>query len=83
MTCSIMSARRSVVGDVRGVLGGNDHGVDAHGAIVVVFDGHLGLPVGTEIGERAALAHLGQAAGQTCGPGEMARGMYSSVSSQA
>ena len=65
------------------VLRGNDHGLDAHGAVVVVFDGHLRLAVGTQIGQRAVLAHLGQPRGVSLCASEMASGMYSGVSSQA
>ena len=39
------------------VLGGEHHGVDADRAgLVVVLDGDLGLPVGTQVGQRAVLA---------------------------
>ncbi|MNT12086.1 hypothetical protein D3C72_1470010 [compost metagenome] len=56
-----------LVGDVGGVLGRDDDGVDAHGAIALVLHRHLGLAVGTQVIEAQALAGLGQPAGQLMG----------------
>ncbi|EON23632.1 hypothetical protein CF8_2290 [Nocardioides sp. CF8] len=54
--------------DVLGVLGREHDGVDADGTVVlVVGDRHLGLAVGTEVGERAVLADLGQRLGEALG----------------
>ena len=51
MTFSIMSRSMVVMGDFRGVLGGKHHGVHAaRGDVVLVFDGHLSLAVGAQIG---------------------------------
>ena len=53
---------------LRRVLRGDDDRVDAHRAArLVVFDGDLGLSVGAEIIDQAALAHLGEALGQRVG----------------
>ena len=52
------------------VLGGNDHRIDAHGTLVVVFHGHLRLSVGTKIGQKSAFAHLRQAHGKLMGQGD-------------
>jgi hypothetical protein len=69
--------------DVLGVLGAEDHGVDANRPVVaVVLDGDLGLAVGTQVGQRAVLADLGQALGQRCAI-EIGSGISSGVSSQA
>ena len=44
---------------------GDHDGVDAHRAVVaVVLDGDLGLAVGTQVGQRAVLADLGQPLGE-------------------
>ena len=57
-----------VVADVFGVLGGDDDGIHSHGAIVgIVLDGDLGLAVGTEVGELAVLANLGELVGELVG----------------
>ena len=62
-TCSRMSgvsrSSRSMSG---GVLGGDDHGVEADGLVAVVLDGDLGLAVGPQVGDGAVLADLGQPA---------------------
>ena len=51
-----------VVGDVRGVLGGDEDGVHAlgdHGTVLLlVLHSHLGLPIGTQPGYLAVLPHL-------------------------
>ena len=62
MTCFWMSGvQLGVEVDALGVLRGQHHGVDADGAVVVVvLDGDLGLAVGTQVVERAVLAHLGE-----------------------
>ena len=53
---------------LRVVLRGDQHGVDAQRLVVlVVFDGHLGLAVRTQVRHFAGLAHFGQAEGQTVG----------------
>ena len=50
-----------VVGDRLGVLGGDDHGVDADRLVVlVVLDRDLALAVGSKVRQLAALADLGQ-----------------------
>ncbi len=62
MTCCLMSASSWACSIVGAVLGREDDGVDAHGAVVlVVLDRDLGLAVGTQVGERAVLADLGEA----------------------
>ena len=54
--------------DVLGVLGGEHDGVDADRAVVVVvLDGDLGLAVGTQVGQRAVLADLGEPLGEPVG----------------
>ena len=65
MTCFLMSASSVSRVTSLGVLGGEHHGVDADGTVlVVVLDGDLGLAVGTQVGERAVLADLGQPLGE-------------------
>ena len=51
------------------MLGGDDDGVDAHGLVLlVVFDGHLALGIGAQVGHHAALApYVGQHAQQSVG----------------
>ena len=46
------------------VLGGENDGVDVHRLIAVIFDRDLCLAVGTQIRQRAVLAHLGELARQ-------------------
>ena len=53
--------------DIRRVLVGDDDGVDAAGLVVHIFHSHLGLAVGTQIGESAVLAHLSQTLGELVG----------------
>ena len=58
-----------VGGDLRlrnllGVLGGDDHRIHAHGRSSLVLDGDLRLAVGTQVGQRPVLAHLGEAGGK-------------------
>ncbi len=54
-----------------GVLGGDDHGVHAHRAMVlVVFHCDLGLAVGPQLVELAALADLGEAHGEPVRQGD-------------
>ena len=58
---------RGVV-DLLGVLGGEHDGVDADRAVLgVVLDGDLGLAVGSQVVERAVLAHLESAAARGAG----------------
>ena len=50
-----------LVGDGLGVLGRDDHRVDANGLVVlVVLDRDLALAVGAEVGQLAVLAHFGE-----------------------
>ena len=56
-----------VVGHVGFVLGGNDHGVHPFGLAVFIFDGHLGLAVGTQKVQGAVFSHRGQSAGEFVG----------------
>ena len=53
--------------NIRGMLGADQHGVDALGFAVGIFDRHLGLAIRAQPGQGAALAHLGQLAGQLVG----------------
>src|SRR5699024_8883606 len=53
--------------DVLPVLGGDDHRVHPDGAVALVLHRHLAFAVGAQIVHLAALAHLGQAAGQLVG----------------
>ena len=55
------------VGNIRGMLGADEHGVDAFGFAEGVFDRNLGLAIRAQPGQGAALAHLGQLAGQLVG----------------
>ncbi len=55
------------------VLGGDHHVRDSPGYAVVVLDRDLGLAVGPEVGQLAALANLGQAARKTVGQGDRQR----------
>ena len=48
----------------RGVLRGDDDGVQADGLVAVVLDGDLGLAVGAQVRDGPVLADLGQAAGE-------------------
>ena len=52
------------------VLGRDDDRLHADRPAVLIGHGHLGLAVGTQIGQQAALAHLGQAAGQAMRQGD-------------
>ena len=68
MTCSLDVGREQAVErDVRGVLGGQHDGVEPDRAVAVVADGDLGLAVGTQVGDLAALADRGQPLGQPVG----------------
>ena len=68
MTCCLMSASSVAWVDLGVVLGREHDGVDAHRAVVrVVLDRDLGLAVGTQVVERAVLAHLGQSLGEPLG----------------
>ena len=49
-----------LLGHVGVVLRGDQDGIHAHGLIVFVFDGHLGLAVRTQVGQHAVLADLRQ-----------------------
>ena len=53
--------------DVGGVLGGNDHIDDPHRPAVLILDGNLGLGVGPQPGDPAALAHAVQLPAQPVG----------------
>ena len=53
--------------DVRGVLGREHHGVELDGPVAVVGDGDLGLAVGPQVGQVAALADRGEPLGETVG----------------
>ena len=65
MTCwADVRLEHAVERDVLGVLAGDDHGVERHGAVAVVRDGDLGLAVGAQVGQHAALADRGEALGQ-------------------
>ena len=84
MTSSIRSLRICSRRGLGGVLGGDDDGVDAHGAAVfVVLHGDLGLAVGPQIVHQALLADLGQALGQLVaqgdGQGHQLRGLVAGV----
>ena len=53
------------------MLGGDDDGVHAHGAaVLVVFDSDLRFAVGAQIVHKAGLAHLGQAHGELVRKGD-------------
>ena len=68
MTCFLMSDSRVGSVDLVGVLGREDHGVDADRAVLgVVLDGDLGLAIGSQVVEGAVLAHLGQPLRETLG----------------
>ena len=68
MTCFLTSASSVSERDVGGVLAGEHHGVDADRAVLrVVLDGDLGLAVGTQVGQRAVLAHRGEPLGEAVG----------------
>ena len=56
---------QSFVLHVFGVLRGHDHGFYRGGNAVHIAHRNLGLAVGAQIRQRAVLAHLGQALGQT------------------
>ena len=49
------------------MLGGDHHRVHTDGAVALVLHRHLALAVGAQVIQQAALAHLGQAAGQLVG----------------
>ena len=66
------------------MLSGDNHGVHAFwGVVLVVLDGHLSLAVGTQIGQSAVLAHLGQLDGQLLshrdGQGHQLRGLGTGI----
>ncbi|GHI90340.1 hypothetical protein Sxan_77040 [Streptomyces xanthophaeus] len=69
--------------DVARVLRGDHDGVQADGGAAVVLDGDLGLAVGTQVGGRAVLADLGEAAreavGQLDGQRHQVRGLVGRV----
>ena len=56
--------------DVGIVLRGDHDGADALGHAALVLDGDLGLAVGPQVVQLAALAHLGQAARHAVGQGD-------------
>jgi hypothetical protein len=83
ITCSMRSGLISVSGRCRAcVLGGDEHGLQPHRAVVLVVEGDLGLAVGAQVGQDPGLADLGQALGQRWAS-QIGSGMRSSVSSQA
>ncbi|GHH19520.1 hypothetical protein Srubr_29560 [Streptomyces rubradiris] len=53
--------------DAGGVLGGDDHGVQAYRFGTLVFDGHPGLAVGAQVGHGAVLADVRQPPGEPVG----------------
>ena len=55
------------------MLGGDDHGPNPLRHAVLVLDRHLGLAIGTEIGQLAGLAHLGEATRHAVGQGDRQR----------
>ena len=58
------------------MLAGDDHRIHPDGLAVVVFHRHLALPVGTQVGQQAALAHLGQTLGQLVGQADRQRHQF-------
>src|SRR5690606_8560400 len=50
--------------DVRGVLAGDDHGVQPDRGGPVVLDGDLGLAVRAQVGNGPVVPHLGEALGE-------------------
>ena len=56
------------LGSAFSVLRGHDDVVDAHGAAVLVLEGHLRLAVRAEEVDDAFLAHFGEAHGELMGP---------------
>ena len=68
ITWSRRSGRSSVSRSIFGaVLGGDEDGLEADGAAVLVVEGDLGLAVGAQVRQHAGLAHLGQALRQPVG----------------
>ena len=60
-----------LLADFGGVLGGNDHRIHAANlAVLVIFHRDLALSVGTQPGESAVFADLGQPQRQTVGIGD-------------
>ena len=59
MTWALIDLAQGLVVDLGGVLGRDDHRVDADRDVVLVLDRHLALGVGAEPGDRAVLAQLG------------------------
>ena len=55
MTFSRIVLTISACDDARGVLGGDDHRIDADRRVAVVLDGDLALGVGPQPGDRAVL----------------------------
>ena len=53
--------------EARGVLGGDQHGLEGDRPPVLVLEGDLGLAVGAQVREDPGLADLGQAVGQPVG----------------
>ena len=65
MTCSMRSGLiMRVAVDAGCVLGGDEHGAQAHRLAVLVVEGDLGLAVGAQVRDDAGPAHLGQPLGQ-------------------
>ena len=63
-------SRISLVADLRGVLRGDDHRVDADRPVAVELDGHLALAVGPEPGDFARLAGSGEPVEDAMGQGD-------------
>ena len=57
-------------GDLGGVLGGDHHGIHTGGLAVHILHSDLGLAVGTEVVQLAALTDGGQSLGQLVGQGD-------------
>ena len=66
-------------GDPVGVLRGEHQGVELDGLVAVIGDGDLGLAVGAQVGELAALAHLGEALREAVGQVDRQRHELSGV----
>ena len=53
------------------MLGGNDHGVQLHGLVVLVIsEGHLGLAIRAQAGDDVRVAHFGEPASQAVSQGD-------------
>ncbi len=65
--------------DVRGVLRGDDDGVEANRSVTVVLDGYLGLAVGPQVGKHSGLADLREAAGEPVRQGDRKRHQFRGI----